>query len=135
MTYFWIQIVHFGIRSTPPLIHSDADSGLGARISEPEESIEHDDFPRFLLLNPFVAEGNLWADYYSKGVMMSVEAKGGWYFLISNHCQILWFAMQFPPLSTVEFMKIWLNLSLARAKRPPYTTEDEKRPTVMNRFP
>ncbi|KAJ7020234.1 ADP-ribosylation factor [Mycena alexandri] len=77
MTYFWIQIVHFGIRSTPPLIHSDADSGLGARISEPEESIEHDDFPRFLLLNPFVAEGNLWADYYSKGVMMSVEAKGG----------------------------------------------------------
>ncbi|KAJ7768521.1 ADP-ribosylation factor [Mycena metata] len=77
MTYFWIQIVHFGIRSTPPLIHSDADSDLGARISEPEESIEHDDFPRFLLLNPFVAEGNLWADYYSKGVMMSVEAKGG----------------------------------------------------------
>ncbi|KAJ7026146.1 ADP-ribosylation factor [Mycena alexandri] len=77
MTYFWIQIVHFGIRSTPPLTHSDADSDLGARISEPEESIEHDDFPRFLLLNPFVAEGNLWADYYSKGVMMSVEAKGG----------------------------------------------------------
>ncbi|KAJ7176501.1 ADP-ribosylation factor [Mycena filopes] len=77
MTYFWIQIVHFGIRSTPPLIYSDTDSDLGARITEPEERIEHDDFPRFLLLNPFVAEGNLWADYYSKGVMMSVGAKAG----------------------------------------------------------
>ncbi|KAJ6551599.1 ADP-ribosylation factor family-domain-containing protein [Mycena capillaripes] len=79
MTYFWIQLVHFGIRSTPPLIHSDEDAGsdLGSRSLEPEntDSSELDDFPRFLLLNPFVADGNLWAEYYSKDVMMSAEAK------------------------------------------------------------
>ncbi|KAJ7832202.1 ADP-ribosylation factor [Mycena leptocephala] len=81
MTYFWIQIVHFGIRSSPPLIHSesdaDSDSDLGSRSLETEDSPELDDFPRFLLLNPYVADGNLWADYYSKDVMMSVEAKQG----------------------------------------------------------
>ncbi|KAF8897788.1 ADP-ribosylation factor family-domain-containing protein [Infundibulicybe gibba] len=47
MTYFWIQIVHFGSK----------------------------DFERFLLLNPHVADGNLWADYYSKDVMMNPKAK------------------------------------------------------------
>ncbi|KAJ7231282.1 ADP-ribosylation factor family-domain-containing protein [Mycena haematopus] len=77
MTYFWIQIVHFGIRSTPPLVHSDADSDLGSNSLEPDRGPELDDFPRFLLLNPYVADGNLWADYYSKNVMMSVGAKQG----------------------------------------------------------
>lgn len=63
MTYFWIQIVHFGIRSSPPLIHSesdaDSDSDLGSRSLETEDSPELDDFPRFLLLNPYVADGKL----------------------------------------------------------------------------
>lgn len=78
MTYFWIQIVHFGIRSTPPLADSDADSDLGASMPGDEKDGDvGDDFPRFLLLNPFVADGNLWAAYYSKGLMMSVEAKTG----------------------------------------------------------
>ncbi|KAJ7198808.1 ADP-ribosylation factor [Mycena pura] len=58
MTYFWIQMVHFGIRSTP------AEAG-------------EREFVRFLLVNPFVADGNLWAQYYSKGLMMSAEAKAG----------------------------------------------------------
>ncbi|KAJ7148639.1 ADP-ribosylation factor [Mycena crocata] len=78
MTYFWIQIVHFGIRSTPPLAHSDTNSDLGdisLKLGEHEEI--DDDFSRFLLLNPFVADGNLWSEYYSKGVMMNVEAKTG----------------------------------------------------------
>ncbi|KAJ6460917.1 ADP-ribosylation factor [Mycena sanguinolenta] len=77
MTYFWVQIVHFGIRSTPPLVHSDTDSDLGSSSLEPDNSPELDDFPRFLLLNPYVANGNLWADYYSKDAMMSVNAKQG----------------------------------------------------------
>ncbi|KAJ7061990.1 ADP-ribosylation factor [Mycena amicta] len=68
MTYFWIQLVHFGIQSMPrtthvhthPLADSDSDAG---------------DFLRFLLVNPYVADGALWAEYYSKDVMMSQEAK------------------------------------------------------------
>ncbi|KAJ7471321.1 ADP-ribosylation factor [Mycena galericulata] len=75
MTYFWIQIVHFGIRSTPPLL-SDSSSDLGSNTLGQKESAElEDDFSRFLLLNPFVADGNLWAEYYSKGVMMNARAK------------------------------------------------------------
>ncbi|KAJ6475768.1 ADP-ribosylation factor [Mycena vitilis] len=67
MTYFWIQAVHFGIRSMPPLMHpdtdSDADSDLGNGSLDPHDSPELDDFPRFLLLNPFVSDGNFWAEY------------------------------------------------------------------------
>ncbi|ESK88750.1 arf-like gtpase atypical [Moniliophthora roreri MCA 2997] len=53
MTYFWVQMVHFGIRS------------MG----------EADSFERFLLLNPYVMNTNLWADYYSRDVMMSPKGK------------------------------------------------------------
>jgi hypothetical protein len=63
MTYFWIQMVHFGIRSTP-----DVDSVV-------EKLAESEEFMRFLLLNPFVTDGGLWEQYYSKDVMMSVKAK------------------------------------------------------------
>jgi hypothetical protein len=35
------------------------------------------DFSAFLMLNPYVADGNLWGEYYSKNVMMSPEAKEG----------------------------------------------------------
>lgn len=62
MTYFWIQIVHFGMQSMP-LEDTPAESG------------ENADFCRFLLLNPYVVDGNLWADYYSKDVIMTPNAK------------------------------------------------------------
>lgn len=62
MTYFWIQIVHFGMQSMPV---EDA----------PVNSQENEDFCRFLLLNPYVVDGNLWADYYSKDVIMTPKAK------------------------------------------------------------
>ncbi|KAJ7457265.1 ADP-ribosylation factor [Mycena galericulata] len=100
MTYFWIQMVHFGIRRMPPMPapESDAASSINTLVGDNEKntSLESeegyksesqdtpkdaepgaDDFPRFLLLNPFVADGNLWADYYSKDVMMSPAAKAG----------------------------------------------------------
>ncbi|QRV74748.1 ADP-ribosylation factor family [Ceratobasidium sp. AG-Ba] len=62
MTYFWIQIVHFGMQSVP----QDFDF---------EDVEENKDFCRFLLLNPFVVDGSLWEDYYTKGVIMTPEAK------------------------------------------------------------
>jgi len=65
MTYFWIQIVHLGIQNTPS-IPQDSESS-------PNESLN--EFARFLLVNPHVADGNLWSDFYSKDVMMSMEAK------------------------------------------------------------
>jgi len=61
MTYFWIQVVHLGIRNTPPV----SDSTKAAL----------DEFARFLLVNPHVVDGNLWSDFYSKDVLMSPEAK------------------------------------------------------------
>nr|GAT52009.1 ADP-ribosylation factor [Mycena chlorophos] len=60
MTYFWLQLVHFGIQSTPPQARGLDDGG---------------DWLRFLLVNPFVADGGLWQQYYSKDVMMSPKAK------------------------------------------------------------
>ncbi|KAG8734247.1 hypothetical protein FRC11_007502 [Ceratobasidium sp. 423] len=62
MTYFWIQIVHFGMQSMPT---EDTRVNYGA----------NEDFCRFLLLNPYVADGNLWEDYYSKNVIMTPNAK------------------------------------------------------------
>jgi hypothetical protein len=75
MTYFWIQIVHFGIRNMPPATNSDAEITSN---SPPSESNlpSPDDFARFLLINPYVVDGNLWADYYTKDVLMSFKAKG-----------------------------------------------------------
>ncbi|KAF9444491.1 P-loop containing nucleoside triphosphate hydrolase protein [Macrolepiota fuliginosa MF-IS2] len=63
MTYFWIQIVHFGIQNTVP---SGTDNG--------SEGLD-DEFARFLIVNPYMADGQLWLDYYSKDVIMSSEAK------------------------------------------------------------
>ncbi|TFK44095.1 ADP-ribosylation factor family-domain-containing protein [Crucibulum laeve] len=68
MTYFWIQLVHFGIRNMPTApnaVGSAADPGLPSP----------NDFAHFLLVNPYVADGNIWADYYSKSLMMSPKAK------------------------------------------------------------
>ncbi|TDL23019.1 Arf-domain-containing protein [Rickenella mellea] len=107
MTYFWIQMVHFGIQSMPTappqpdtaiekeMKSDDAsmitlrdpvdefvlvkDSGASVTtLAEPSASNEGDlDFRRFLLLNPYVVDGNLWADYYSKDVMMTPKAQEG----------------------------------------------------------
>ena len=75
MTYFWIQIVHFGIRNMPPAVSSNTEP---TSASPPSESNlpSPDDFARFLLINPYIVDGNLWADYYTKDVLMSPKAKG-----------------------------------------------------------
>jgi len=61
MTYFWIQIVHLGIRNTP--------------VSPYSTTASLNEFARFLLVNPHVVDGNLWSDFYSKEVLMSPDAK------------------------------------------------------------
>jgi len=87
MTYFWIQIVHFGIRSMPPMFPiSTSDISLSNSMTlvdvKEKEKLETvspslADFSAFLMLNPYVVDGNLWADYYSKDVLMSPAAKTG----------------------------------------------------------
>ncbi|KAG7098153.1 hypothetical protein E1B28_000123 [Marasmius oreades] len=67
MTYFWVQMVHFGIRSMASLITT-------AKLWIEVEG-EKGDFGRFLLLNPYIAKSDLWSEYYSKQVMMSKEVK------------------------------------------------------------
>lgn len=75
MTYFWIQIVHLGIRNIQPSTELKVtETTLPSDISG---MASPDQFTLFLALNPYVADGNLWADYYSKEVMMSPAAKGG----------------------------------------------------------
>ncbi|KAF8907924.1 ADP-ribosylation factor family-domain-containing protein [Gymnopilus junonius] len=74
MTYFWIQIVHFGIRNMPDIPQSSASLLPSGPLPE-VITITHQDFPRFLLINPHVADGNLWSEYYTKDVLMSQKAK------------------------------------------------------------
>ena len=47
--------------------------------SEATVKAENDtsDFARFLMVNPYLVDGQLWADYYSKEVLMSTQAKQG----------------------------------------------------------
>jgi hypothetical protein len=71
MTYFWIQIVHFGIRNTPSSLYKNESE----KIQPGSDSVTPHDFAKFLLINPHVADGNLWADYYTKEVIMSPKAK------------------------------------------------------------
>jgi len=73
MTYFWVQIVHLGIRNLNIATLTPSNSSYSLASSD----VLPDQFPAFLLLNPYVADGNLWADYYSKEVMMSPVAKAG----------------------------------------------------------
>ncbi|KAJ4490970.1 ADP-ribosylation factor [Lentinula aciculospora] len=110
MTYFWIQLVHFGIcnmQSSVPLDasvsetrtkedyeSSDVKSRHSTRSSAASGSTLVDGFDststsvtvaltpqngfvQFLLLNPFVTQGNLWEEYYSREVIMTPEAKQG----------------------------------------------------------
>ncbi|KAG6902517.1 hypothetical protein C0995_015710 [Termitomyces sp. Mi166 len=75
MTYFWTQIVHLGIRNILPWTDlKTTETTLSSNISGMESP---DQFALFLVLNPYVADENLWADYYSKEVMMSPAAKEG----------------------------------------------------------
>lgn len=67
MTYFWIQIVHFSMQnmSQDSVPHINAD----------DTRAWVDDFARFLIVSPYVVDGNLWMDYYSKEVIMTPIAK------------------------------------------------------------
>ncbi|KAJ6474471.1 ADP-ribosylation factor [Mycena vitilis] len=84
MTYFYIQMVHFGICSMPPApTFDDASiSSMQTLVGEEkavgkQDEKSGDEFAHFLLTNPHLVDGDLWAQYYSKGVMMSPEAKAG----------------------------------------------------------
>ncbi|PBK95277.1 hypothetical protein ARMGADRAFT_1163892 [Armillaria gallica] len=71
MTYFWIQLVHLGIRNTPPSGASNASEIMLVDSVEPSP----EDFIRFLLMNTHLLVGNLWTAFYSKDAMTSPEAK------------------------------------------------------------
>ncbi|TFK58659.1 hypothetical protein BDN72DRAFT_690193 [Pluteus cervinus] len=71
MTYFWIQIVHFGIRSMAHLTPTSTTTATTEAIA----ASLNDDFARFLLMNPHVVDGNLWAEYYTKEAIMTPTAK------------------------------------------------------------
>ncbi|KAG6840114.1 hypothetical protein C0991_008904 [Blastosporella zonata] len=74
MTYFWIQVVHLGIRNMLP--SNDLKTNETMLPSNITGMASPEQFALFLALNPYVADGNLWADYYSNDVMMSPAAKG-----------------------------------------------------------
>ena len=72
MTYFWIQMVHLGIRNMSPSL-VEFTTPVSGETRYPSSG----DFFRFLLANPHLADVNLWTDYYSREVLMSAEAKAG----------------------------------------------------------
>ncbi|KAG5636148.1 hypothetical protein H0H81_008979 [Sphagnurus paluster] len=75
MTYFWIQIVDLAIRNISPSTDlRPSETTLPSRMAHIPSP---DQFALFLAVNQYVADGNLWAEYYSKEVMMSPAAKGG----------------------------------------------------------
>jgi hypothetical protein len=77
MTYFWIQIVHFGIRQTPVqnYSHELKDEIVDQNMGLERKELGPDDFRLYLLVNPYVVDGNLWEDFYSREVIMTLEAK------------------------------------------------------------
>ncbi|KAF8211046.1 hypothetical protein K438DRAFT_1959246 [Mycena galopus ATCC 62051] len=88
MSYFWIQMVHFGISMAPlarDSIRDDTSSvqtlveneKSGDQKTTREDEKPSDRFVRFLIANPHLVDGNLWAHYYSKEVIMTPEAKAG----------------------------------------------------------
>ncbi|KAL1610477.1 hypothetical protein SLS60_002145 [Paraconiothyrium brasiliense] len=72
MTYFWVQMVHLGIASMGVDVDSHTLKAEGM-----EEDPRLYDFGRFLMVNQYLVDGQLWADYYSKDLLMSSEAKKG----------------------------------------------------------
>eukprot|EP01006_Ploeotia_vitrea_P032583 TRINITY_DN64775_c0_g1_i1.p1 TRINITY_DN64775_c0_g1~~TRINITY_DN64775_c0_g1_i1.p1 ORF type:complete len:554 (-),score=86.14 TRINITY_DN64775_c0_g1_i1:132-1601(-) len=69
MTYFWIHIVHYAIIATP--IPESPTEG------EAEGTETLTAFQKFLLLNPQLANGGLFLEYWNKDTMMSPKAKDG----------------------------------------------------------
>lgn len=57
------------------VISIDDQSESQALTERTPTSAEVDGFCYFLLLNPYVVDGDLWLDYYSRDVMMSIEAE------------------------------------------------------------
>ncbi|KDQ27307.1 hypothetical protein PLEOSDRAFT_1042612 [Pleurotus ostreatus PC15] len=74
MTYLWIQLVHFGIQNTIASLPSSAPPSDEFPNALPPSG---DNFARFLLLNSYVVDGNIWSNYYSKDVIMTPAAKAG----------------------------------------------------------
>lgn len=72
MTYFWVQMVHLGIAS----MGVDVDSHTLKAEGQGQDDLVKD-FARFLMVNPYLVDGQLWADYYSKELLMSADAKEG----------------------------------------------------------
>jgi hypothetical protein len=88
MTYFWIQIVHFGIRSmgpSPDHVVKQSTEKHDGDLNDPGSTVKQSypdgvspiDFSRFILWNPHVADGGLWEEYYTKFHMMSPSAREG----------------------------------------------------------
>ncbi|KAK1234151.1 hypothetical protein PQX77_002648 [Marasmius sp. AFHP31] len=81
MTYFWVQMVHFSIRSMAPLsAETEVVEGEYEIIQQLGNGGVNDaggtnDFAKFLLLNPYLARSDLWSEYYTKNVMLGQEAK------------------------------------------------------------
>jgi len=91
MTYFWIQMVHLGItrmatfreRQSHTLMaggldpNATADTLVTANADNDRGKATGDEFAYFLTRNPYLVDAQLWAEYYSKEVLMSPEAKTG----------------------------------------------------------
>ncbi|KAL0069998.1 hypothetical protein AAF712_002895 [Marasmius tenuissimus] len=75
MTYFWVQMVHFSIRSIAPVsAEAEVAEGESGGVQQLGNDA-NDDFRKFLLLNPYLARSDLWSEYYTKDMMLSQEAK------------------------------------------------------------
>ncbi|RXW24340.1 hypothetical protein EST38_g1507 [Candolleomyces aberdarensis] len=74
MTYFWIQTVHYAI-TTMTLAFEKQSLSKGSDDAEAGRVLKPTDFAEYLATNPYLADGNLWADYYSTEVLMSAGAK------------------------------------------------------------
>ncbi|KAK0612191.1 P-loop containing nucleoside triphosphate hydrolase protein [Immersiella caudata] len=77
MTYFWVQMVHLGVAGMQGLLESHTLQAADANEEEDPNPSPLDDFAHFLAVNSYLVDGQLWADYYSKEVLMSPEAKQG----------------------------------------------------------
>ncbi|KAF7298732.1 ADP-ribosylation factor [Mycena indigotica] len=88
MTYFWIQMVHWAIERVRIQTTKDHKKTNSSPISSAETLVAGAPgpspathtldptatFAMFLAANPFLADGRLWAEYYSTEVLMSAGA-------------------------------------------------------------
>ena len=79
MTYFWVQMVHLGITG---MHERDSHTLKPANANDEQDTDPRvlEDFAHFLTVNAYLVDGQLWADYYSKELLMSAEAKQGVWF-------------------------------------------------------